>query len=1197
MPPWKKALIAVAGTLVLVAMAVAFVLPAIVRSQAEKKVEALTGRKLSIRHISINPLTLRVGVEGLKMQERGDNITFVSFSSASARLSPASIWRRAPIITGIHLVSPYVRIVRTDANKYNFSDLLEKKKTPKKEKEPASPSYFSLNNITITGGSIDFDDRAAKTPKLHTVRKMAIAVPFISNIPYLVDTYVQPRFTAQVNGAPLDLKGRLKPFQKGMETLLDVNLTDLDIPYYAAYLPAEVPVVIGSGKFSSKVAVSYQVTPDKKPVVAVSGDVAVVRLAVNEKKGGELLAFERFAVKLNKADLMGGSYDIASVTLDSPVLTLLRTADGRWPNQRIAPSPVTAKEEKAEKPAEKKPAPSVRVGEIRLNGGKVRLDDRLPAGGFRTEVRDLSALVTGLATKGEDAADYELSFSTIKGEHFEVAGDLALEPMEGSASLSLSGVPLEAYYPYLADQLTSPVNGKAELTAEASWSKDGGVTVDDVGVKLRDLSVRFNSSDGARIAEAVLAGGKLDLKERTASVGSVSVRQAKVAISRDSSGRLSLLSLLRQQKPSPTNVKPVKGSAGKPTAPFRYVISSAAGKGIDVSFRDETRSSHPRFDLKGIDVTATAITDVLRTPIPVRFSASYGSGAKLSAKGNITREPFRYNGNIQVKNLPIPDFSPYFPDDLNIYLAEGNLDLAATLDVTNGEELTGTFAGNMGLRNFYALDTVDSDDLVKWESFQVEEVRGTIKPLAVNIGGISLNRFLARLVVDRDGNLNLKKIKSASAAPAPGTGALPAPAAAPATVRPSAVSKPKPEGARPEIRIDTVTLQEGTVVFLDQHTSQQFGTTMYNLGGRISGLSSEDFRFADVDLRGDLDNHSPLRITGKINPLSRELFADLKVRFTDIELTPVTPYAGTYLGYEIDKGKLFLDLTYKIEKKALEAQNKVFIDQFTFGKRVESGKATNLPVRLAVALLKDQNGEIHLDLPVTGRTDDPEFSIFGVVLTVLKNLLVKAATAPFALLQSAFGGGEDLSSVTFAYGSPQLGPEEKNKVVKLAGALEKRPGVKLEMSAFVDREKDAEGYRNELLTRKMKGEKFAALVKERKNAPGETPDKVEILPAENDLYLKAVYLKEKFPKPRNVLGFVKDIPAPEMKKLILANTMIGDSQLQALSRERVAAVRALLVTEGKLPAERIFEKGGDIFQPPKKEGQPLSRVEFGVNVQ
>ncbi|WP_243373742.1 DUF748 domain-containing protein [Geotalea sp. SG265] len=1193
MSPWKKATIAAAALCSLLVLIIAFVLPGIVRSQAINKVEALTGRKLAIRHVSINPLTLRVGIEGLQMQEPGGKVTFVSFSSASARLSPASLWRRAPIVTDIRLVSPYLHLVRTAANSYNFSDIPER--LPKNEKKSDSPAYFSLNNITVSGGSIDFDDRAAKAPKMHTLRKVNIAVPFISNIPYLVDKYVQPRFAAQVNGASLDLRGRLKPFQKGMETLLDVNLTDLDIPYYAAYLPAQLPVAVSSGKFSSKLVVSYRVTPDKKPVIAVSGDAAVARLALAEKKGGELLAFDRLAVRINQADLMGGSYDLAAVTLDRPLVTLLRTADGRWPNQRIMPAAAPPKGEKAEKPAEKKPAPLVRIGEIRLNSGTVRVDDRLPTGGFRTEIRDLTALVTGLATRGEETADYELSFSTARGERLELSGDMALEAMEGSALLSVSDVPLEAYYPYLADRLTSPVSGRADLNAEATWSKEDGFVIDDFGLKLRGLRASFGKGDGARVAEAVLAGGKFDLKKKTAALDSIALLGAKVFVTRDAGGKLSLLSLLRESKPDPTNAKPA-GTAAK-ESPFHYKIASITGKGIDASFRDESRDSAPRFQFRGIEFAANNISDLLKASIPVRLNASYGSDAKLALKGAVIREPFRYRGNIQVRNLPIADFSPYLPEDLNLYLADGNLDLTATLDLAKGEELTGSFAGSAGLRNLYLLDTVDTDDLLKWESLHVEEVRGTLKPLTINIGGISLNRFLARLVVDRDGTINLKKIKSAPTGAVAEANARTAPAPAAVAPTPVTPSVANVKAAPPQIRIDTVTLQEGTVAFLDRHTPQEFGTTMYNLGGRISGLSSEDFRYADLDLRGNLDNHSPLRITGKINPLSRDLFADIKVRFTDIELSPVTPYAGTYLGYEIDKGKLFLDLSYKIEKKALNAENKVFIDQFTFGKGVESGKATKLPVRLAVALLKDRHGEIHLDLPVTGRTDDPEFSVFRLVLKVLKNLLVKAATAPFALLQSAFGGGEDLSSVVFAPGSQKLANGERSKVLKLAEALGQRPGVKLEMSAYVDREKDAEGYRNELLTRKMKGEKFAALVKERKNAPGDTPEKMEILPAEHDLYLKAVYKKEKFPKPRNALGFVKDIPAPEMKKLILANTVIGEAQLQALSRERIAAVRALLVGEGKLPAERIFEKGGDVSQPQKKEGQPASRVEFGVSVQ
>jgi outer membrane protein OmpA-like peptidoglycan-associated protein len=331
--------------------------------------------------------------------------------------------------------------------------------------------------------------------------------------------------------------------------------------------------------------------------------------------------------------------------------------------------------------------------------------------------------------------------------------------------------------------------------------------------------------------------------------------------------------------------------------------------------------------------------------------------------------------------------------------------------------------------------------------------------------------------------------------------------------------------------------------------------------------------------------------------LRNDLFLDMQEKFNDIELSPVTPYSGTFLGYSIDKGKLFLDLKYHIENKKLDSQNKVFLDQFTLGKKVESTRATNLPVRLAVALLKDRKGEIHLDIPVTGRTDDPKFSVWGVVLQILKNLLVKAATSPFALLSSAFGGKEDFSAIHFAPGSSQLSDAEKEKIRKLAQALNDRPALKLEVAGYVDREQDPEGYRNELLTKKIRNEKFLALIKEKKAAGGEISESVTVSPEEYPVYLKTVYKKEKFPKPRNMVGLVKDIPDAEMKKLILANTVVGEENLKTLARERATAVRTALVTDGKFPPERIFEKSGNIYKPTAKEGDAGSRVEFGVVIQ
>jgi hypothetical protein len=368
------------------------------------------------------------------------------------------------------------------------------------------------------------------------------------------------------------------------------------------------------------------------------------------------------------------------------------------------------------------------------------------------------------------------------------------------------------------------------------------------------------------------------------------------------------------------------------------------------------------------------------------------------------------------------------------------------------------------------------------------------------------------------------------------------------------------------------------------------------LGGRVSGLYSQANKAADIDIRGNLENHSPLSITGVINPLRGDLYLDVKVSFKDIELSPLTPYSNTYLGYNVDQGKLSLDLTYHVEKKTLSSQNKIFIDQFTLGRKVRSAKATKLPVRLAIALLKDRKGEINLALPVVGRTDDPKFSVWGALPQILKNLLVKAATAPFTLLSSMFGGTEDLRTVYFAAGSNQIIKTEQDKLLKLSRAMHDRPTLSLEISGFVESSRDSEGYRNEMLLKKMEMEKFQTLAKQRKLPEGATPEKTAIAPEEYPLYLKAVYEKEKFPKPRNVLGLHKELPDAEMKKLILSHTVAGDMELQTLARARSEAVKTFLQKNGSLPAERLFEKSSNIYRPNSLEGGNGSRVEFAVTV-
>jgi hypothetical protein len=1175
MKRWKKPLLWLAAVLVLIAGFIAFVLPDIVKNQAIKGIEAATGRKAAIARISLNPLTWSARVEGFRLMEKKEGVTFASFSSVQVSVSPKSIFRFAPIVAEARISSPYVHIVRTAANTYNFSDLLESKKG-EKEKKGKTPR-FSVNNITIDNGSIDFIDQALPAEKKHTLRRIEIGVPFVSNISYLADRYVQPRFSALINGSPLNLAGKLKPFVQGAETSFSVNLRDLSLPYYFSYYPGTPPVQMDSGRLSTRLEIVYRIAGGKNPELEVKGNVILANIAMRDRNGSPLLSLGRGEARISRGEVMAREFALSNLSADALEIYLSRDKAGVWNYQRLT--------EGEKGPPDKEPAkkPLISVAEATLTNGRLHVKDSLPAAGFTTDLEEITFGMQGFSTAPGKKGSYNLAFASARGEKGSIKGEFSVDPLFTETTLEFKEIMLDAYYPYLAEELTAPVKGRLDAAAAVSLTPADGLRLTKLDIETRQVTIPFGKNEGVKLVKAVLRGGRASLKERNFEVDAVDLQNGSIQLSRDAKGALSPLALLRETKKTKAQVKHGKETA----APFRYRVKNVSGTGLNIKFTDRMKEDSPSFNILKLRFSLANIAGPRLLPMPFRIAAAYGNKGSLSASGTVNPAPLKLKGNFALRGIPLTDFDSYLPDNLNITLANGALDtkLAVNLVQSKGK-LTGSFRGGIAVRSFHSLDA-ENEDLLKWESLNIDDLAGTLAPFSLDIADVALSKIYSLIVVNKDGTLNLQHLQTPEEKGE-------APQQAPQSPQKPIPVPPAPPAGKGRIQIGTVTIQDGTVVFIDHHTSPEYSSKMVNLGGRISGLSSEANKLADVDLRGNLENQSPLRITGQINPLRDNLFVNLKVSFTDIELSPLTPYSGTYLGYSVDKGKLFLDLMYHIENKKLDSENKVFIDQFTFGKKVESDKATSLPVRLAIALLKDRKGEIHLDIPVSGRTDDPQFSVWHVVLQILKNLLVKAATSPFALLQSVIGGKEDFSGVAFAPGSARLSDAERAKLLKLSQVLVDRPALKLEVSGFVDRDRDPEGYRNELLLKKIKSEKFLALVKEKKALEGQSADNLEVSPQEYPALLKAVYRKEKFPKPRNFIGLVKDLPDDEMKKLILTHTVVGNEALQGLARDRATVVRNFLIADGKLPPERIFEKKGDIFKAPAKEGESTSRVEFGV---
>jgi hypothetical protein len=398
------------------------------------------------------------------------------------------------------------------------------------------------------------------------------------------------------------------------------------------------------------------------------------------------------------------------------------------------------------------------------------------------------------------------------------------------------------------------------------------------------------------------------------------------------------------------------------------------------------------------------------------------------------------------------------------------------------------------------------------------------------------------------------------------------------------------------IAIRQVTLQGGQVRFTDNFIKPNYTANLVQLGGSVTGLSSAADSTAAVDLRGEV-NDAPLNISGSINPIKGDLFVDLKAGVHGMELAPLSPYSDKYVGYGIERGKLSFDVAYKLEHRQLNAENRLVLDQLTFGDKVESPTATTLPVQLAVALLKDRNGVIDVNLPIGGSLDDPQFSVGGVIVKVIVNLVTKAVTAPFALLGSLFGGGEELSFVEYAPGSAEVAAAGEARLTSLAKALNDRPGLKLEIAAWVNPDSDREGLKRQSLDRRVHVLKLKDLV-----AKGESATMAEVIvsPEEYPVLLGRVFEAEKLAKPRSASGAQQPLPPAEMEKLLLASTQIGDDELAALGDRRSQAVKQWLLATGQVPEPRLFllatkvGKSSEGADAAPASGAKTSRVEFSL---
>lgn len=707
---------------------------------------------------------------------------------------------------------------------------------------------------------------------------------------------------------------------------------------------------------------------------------------------------------------------------------------------------------------------------------------------------------------------------------------------------------------------SKPVNGEIRQLSARLGPLDEKLA----SVEVIEAGALVDFGEQLQLPSLAVKALRVDLAGQRVEIGEVSNAGARIVLRRNADGEIEWL--------TPPRLKAVAGSAQKPaSAPWFARVSTLAVDDLGLRFEDRSVQPVAVQQIDGLSLRGERLGNLANEKGRLSLQATVNKQGKLSVDGDLQAEPFASNLKIDGQAIPLATLQGYSGQFLNVLLQRGQFSAKgdASLRLERGRLLAG-YKGSATLGNLLLVDPENKADFLKWKSLHLGGVDFRLDPMRIDIREIALSDFYSRLILNEAGRLNLADIVRQPAAPA---------AEAEATTVAATERAPLP------LSIARVTLNNGTVNFSDRFVRPNYTVDIGKLGGRVTGLSSVEGTVAELELRGSYGRAAPVSISAKLNPLAAKSFLDLKAEVKDVDLTGFSPYSGKYAGYLIDKGKLSLNLAYKLENQQLTASNGLFLDQLTLGERVDSPEATSLPVNLAIALLRNNRGEIDINLPISGSLDDPQFSLGGVIVKVIVNLFVKAVTSPFALLGSMFGDGEELSTLAFAPGQTQIDAAAGKKLEALAQALNDRSALKLDITGHADPETDREGLKRFAIEQAMQREKLADLRKQGKDA-----ETTSIEPAEYPAYLVRVYKAAKFPKPRNFIGLQKELPVEEMEKLLLTHLPASDADLGQLARVRAEQVQAWLLDQGKVAP-------GQIFLVPPKSGKASGqggRVEFSL---
>ncbi len=880
-----------------------------------------------------------------------------------------------------------------------------------------------------------------------------------------------------------------------------------------------------------------------------------------------------------------GALHLQAVELDKPRNEVLFAKDGTLNLTQLFKLP--ASEPKPEAPPSD-PFP-LRIGSIKLNGGYLHFADQRPSEPIEFLYDDMNLELKNLSTLPDDNADMTLVANGPNGGRIDWSGTLSLAPIASQGTLKVTDAKMKLFWPYVRDAVPLVLeDGVVNLDTHytLNLSKETELLLNNTSVRVAPFAIK--APDGrplARLANLEVSETSIDLAKQLVTVGKVRSEKLETWAALEQDGQLDWQKLFASQpakatskekaEPAAAEPTPEEKAAKEPSKPWQVLLKDVQLRNYQVHLADRSQKEPVALDVGPLNVDMQGFDSLNQSPFTLKLDTGIGKQGKLQAAGQVNLAPVTAKLDVSTRDIDLRIAQAYLSPFIRLELRSGMLDSDLKVDLKRTEPLAFTVAGKAQVNQLHTLDTIKGRDFVKWQQVDVDGL-SYVHGDALTIDKVTLLQPYARFIINEDRTTSVDDLL------------IPQPAGAPASAKSPAASATasKPLG----IHIGQININDGSANFADLTLTPNFATAIQQLNGQIGTLDNRKPAPAKVDVKGKVDRYAPVTIKGALNPFNPLASLDIATSFKRVELTTLTPYSGKFAGFRIRKGRLNLDLHYLITNGQLKAENKVVVEQLQLGEKVDSPDAVDLPIRLAVALLKDTEGKISIELPVTGDLNNPQFSVMPIVWQTLRNLVLRAAQAPFKFIGGLIAGGDsqDLGNVAFTPGSSELSADAQSALDKLASALKERPELRLEIEGTSAQSSDGPLIAQQRLEREYQATWYKILQRRGDKVPANASMLV-VDDSDKPAMLEGIYrtrLKQQPPAEWQQLS--RDERTAKLREAVIKSWAESTALLRTLGQERASSIKDYLVDKGKLEDGRVYfidtslgqaEKDGRVITP------------------